>query len=59
MLKRLRDLAIILKSIFSKNETDYRNVDTDVGKNHPKSYILFITFCETPHTTFFSTTLLV
>ena len=34
----------MLRATFSKDHPDYRKFDTDVGKNHPKLYIMFITF---------------
>ena len=46
-----------LRAAFSKNQTDSDNFDSDVGKNHPKSYILFITFVKHPIQLFFSTPL--
>ena len=46
-----------VRAAFSKNQTDSGNFDSDVGKNHPKSYILFITFVKHPIQLFFSTPL--
>ena len=42
-----------LRAAFSKNQT---GSDSDVGKNHPKSYIFVHYLCETPHTSFFFST---
>ena len=44
-------LAMQLRAVFSKNQT---GSDSDVGKNRPKSYILFITVVKHPIQVFFS-----
>ena len=53
-LRNTYNLPICLRAAFSKNQTDSGNFDSDVGKNHPKSYILFITFVKHPIQLFFS-----
>ena len=45
--------SFFLRAAFSKNQT---GSDSDVGKYHPKSYILFITFVKHPIQLFFHNT---
>ena len=42
-LKKKKKKNQVLRASFSKNQTDLSYFDSDVLKNHPNSYILFIT----------------